>query len=373
MNHSIVHVLAPAEFGGLERVVCSLAAGQVRTGHEVNVAAVLDAGRDNHPFVASLQRAGVAVTGVSLSPRSYWKERSVLGDLYHRLRPSVVHSHGYRADVVDGPIARKLGIPTVSTVHGFTGGGWKNRLYERLQRRVLRGSDAVVAVSRSVHEMMREDVPPHRLHFIANAWSGADECLERAAARHALGVDGGEFHIGWVGRLSREKGPDLFLEALTLLRDLTITASVVGDGRERTHLVARTARCGLADRVRWHGTIPDAARLHRAFDIFVLSSRSEGTPMVLFEAMAAGTPIVATRTGGVPDVLTVHEALLVPPEDPAALADAIRSVYCDPAGAARRGAAARARLENSFALTPWLDRYDEVYEQVARDDRGATV
>ena len=367
MNHSIVHALAPADFGGLEQVVCSLAAGQVRRGHDVHVAAVLDAGHDDHPVVASLRRAGVAVSGVSLPPRAYWKEGRILSDLCRRLRPSVLHTHGYRADVVDGPIARKLGIPTVSTVHGFTGGEWKNRLYERLQRRALGKFHAVVAVSRSVHEtLIRTGVPPGRLHLIANAWRGVDEPLTRRAAREILGIEGDGFHVGWVGRLSHEKGPDLFLEALALLAKEGITASVVGAGREQSDLMARARRNGIADSVLWHGAVANAGRLQPAFDLFVLSSRTEGTPMVLFEAMAAGTPIVSTAVGGVPDVLGDREALLTPPENPAALADAIRSVWRDPTAAKHRTTAARARLESAFALGPWLDRYDQVYQQAIR-------
>src|SRR2546423_14526892 len=97
-------------------------------------------------------------------------------------------------------------------------------------------------------------------------------------------------------------------------------ASIMGNGSEQERLDALAARYGIADRVHFHGCREDAASLFRAFDVWVLSSRSEGTPMVLFEAMAAGVPIVATRVGGVDDAVSEAEAGLVPPEDPAALA-----------------------------------------------------
>src|SRR5207244_2094763 len=92
----------------------------------------------------------------------------------------------------------------------------------------------------------------------------------------------------------------------------------------------------------WHGTLHDAARLFPAFDVFVLSSRTEGTPIVLFEAMASEVPVVATRVGGVPDILSAAEAALVPPNDPVALAAELRAVYRDPepaGSAALRGVA----------------------------------
>src|SRR5437879_13039717 len=89
------------------------------------------------------------------------------------------------------------------------------------------------------------------------------------------------------------------------------SAAVVGDGVERCRLERLAATLGLGSRVAFHGKVDDAARLFPAFDMFVLSSRTEGTPIVLFEAMAAGVPVVANAVGGVPDVESRHEALLV--------------------------------------------------------------
>ena len=145
--------------------------------------------------------------------------------------------------------------------------------------------------------------------------------------------------IGWVGRLTREKGADIFLEALALLPHRAWVASIVGEGRERAALEAQAARLGIADRVRWHGLVPDAAAIYPAFDAWVLSSRTEGTPIALFEAMAARVPAVVTTVGGVPDVVTPFEAILVRPEDPAALAAAIGNLLAEGDGAAARAEA----------------------------------
>jgi len=120
----------------------------------------------------------------------------------------------------------------------------------------------------------------------------------------------------------------------------------------------------LGDRLRWCGTVPDAARLFRAFDVFVLSSRTEGTPIVLFEAMAADTPIVATAVGESRTLLSSRDALLVPPDDPVALAEAIRRVHADPATAASRAARARQRLAGDFAPAPWLASYERIYQSL---------
>ncbi len=364
----VLHVLAPAPAGGLERVVELLATGHAAMGHALHVAAIFGPGDEAGELTTALGRAGVVVHALRLRSRAYLEERRAVAALCRSLRPTVVHTHGYRPDVLDAPVARALGIPVVTTVHGFTGGSGRNRAYEWLQRRGFRRMTAVVAVSEPLaRALLLGGVRPERLHMIRNAWRpAADAGLEPCLARAAVAVPAQAFHIGWVGRLSAEKGADVLVEALALLPDLPLVASVVGDGRERGEIQARAEAAGLADRIRWHGLLPAAERLFPGFDVLVLSSRTEGTPMVLFEAMHARTPVVATRVGGVPDVLGDQGALLVAPEDPRALAAAIRAVYDDPAGAARRAAVAADRLASRFDYAGWLRAYEDLYRSLAK-------
>ena len=205
--------------------------------------------------------------------------------------------------------------------------------------------------------------------MIQNAWQETAPAFDRATARETLGIPGGgedEFRIGWVGRLSREKGLDLLIEALARppLTELPCHLSVVGSGIEEPGLRVRARALGVDQRIQWHGVIPDVARQFAAFDALVLSSRTEGTPIVLFEAMAARVPIIAARVGGVPDVVSPAEACLVPPNDPTALAEAIREVYGHGADARARAQRAHERLTTAFTLRPWLDRYAAVYRLV---------
>jgi len=351
----------------MERVVEALAAGHQRRGHRVAVAAVFTPGRAEPPLLASLRRSGVDVHPIQLPGRRYLRERVTIGRLCAALRPDVVHTHGYRPDVLDAGVARRYGAPVVTTVHGFTGGDWKNRLYEYLQVRAYRRFDAVVAVSRPMTEQLaRAGVPAERIHCIPNAWAGEAPTLSRDAARRALGLPATGFVIGWVGRFSREKGPDVLVQAMPWLADLPVTAAMVGDGPARAAAQAQATRLGVADRIAWPGAVPDAARLLPAFDVFALSSRTEGTPIVLFEAMAAGVPVVASRVGGVPDVVGDAEAVLVPGENPRALADALRGVIADPASAGARAGAARRRLETEFAAEPWFEQYEGLYRAVQK-------
>src|SRR6185503_10335621 len=144
-------------------------------------------------------------------------------------------------------------------------------------------------------------VPPDRIRLMPNAWSG-EAPLPREVAREKLGLPQNGWIIGWVGRLSGEKGPDVMLRAFRRLPP-EAQLSVVGDGPLRTSLEGEARAENLGDRVRWHGSVPDAGRLMTAFDAVALSSRTEGTPMTVLEAMAAGVPVVATSVGGVPDLL----------------------------------------------------------------------
>ena len=365
----IMHVVAPCEFGGLERVVQMLGAGFGSLGHEVHVVSVVTESGAAQAFHGPLSEAGVATHEIVLSARSYARERAVIAALCQRLRPDAVHTHGYRPDVVDAGVARQLGIPVITTVHGFTGGTWRNLVYEFLQRRAFRRFDAVVAVSRPLRDRLaRAGVARSRIHTLPNAWRRIAPALDRDAARRTLGIPREDFVVGWVGRLSVEKGPDVLLEALPHLNTVPLTISLIGGGTgaEQRALRARADKLGVADHIRWHGVVADAERVYTAFDVCVLSSRTEGTPVVLFEAMAAGVPVVATAVGGVPDVLSAEEAVLVASEDAVGLAAGIRDVYAHADAAARRARAARLRLEREFGVGPWLDRYAGIYRLITR-------
>jgi len=358
----VLHVVAPAAVGGLERVVQTLSVTQRAAGDDVHLAVIpVENGGSEERFLAPLRAVDVPAYVCAVPRHGYFQERAAIAALCERLRPDIVHTHGYRPDVVDGGVGRRYGAAVVTTVHGFTGGGFKNMVYEHLQRAVLRRRDAVVAESRPLARQLADSgVPLERLHVVRNACE-PPPLVARVHARATLGLPSAGFVIGWVGRLSHEKGLDVLLVALAGLRDLPVTLAVLGDGPARAGLTALAEGAGVADRIHWCGVVPDAARVFSAFDALALSSRTEGTPIVLLEAMAAGVPVVATAVGGVPDVLPLDGGLLVPPEAPAALAVALRSLFDEPEAAAARALVARARVERELAVRPWADRYRDVY------------
>jgi glycosyltransferase involved in cell wall biosynthesis len=248
----------------------------------------------------------------------------------------------------------------VSTAHGVTGGNVKNRIFEWLQRRAWRGFDVVIAVSGPLQaKLVRSGVPAAVVALCPNAWSGS-AALDRAAAREHLRLAPSEQYVGWVGRLSREKGADVMVRAMAHLSAETGLV-MIGDGPEREALKQLANELNVSSRITWAGQVQGAGQCMAAFDAFALSSRTEGTPMVLFEAMAARVPIVATAVGGVPDVVSRAEAILVRSEAPVELASGISELLSAPTAAATRAAAAWKRLDERYALAPWLDRYEEFY------------
>ena len=350
-----------------------LAVGHAQLGHRVSAVAIVHEGNPEPPIVARLTNGGVRVTVVKTSGRSYRAERENVRAVLESQARGISHSHGYRADVLHSPAAGRLGFSTVTTLHGFTGGDIKNRIYEHLQRRACRRYDRVVAVSQPIAErMLKVGVHADRLRTVRNAFVPARALQSRADARDRLGLPHDGWIVGFVGRLSSEKGPDVLLDALSLLRDLPITAAFVGEGREEAALRARSIELGVERMVRWIPVVDEAGSLFAAFDAFALSSRTEGTPIALFEAMNAGVPIVATSVGGVPDVVSPAEAVMVPPDAPALFAAGVRIVFTEPEQASTRAGLAVAKLESDFAPGPWLRRYETIYAEalVFRSEHG---
>lgn len=359
----VLHVIAPGAIGGAESVVTALAQARHATGRPTHVAAL--APDPDTAFIRGLRDAGVPVHPVVCPHRGYGCEIRGVRAAARSLGATVVHTHVYRADFAGYFAARRIGLPVVATYHGHVAGDWRNRAYEWLDRRLLAWFDAVVCVSAAGRRRLRRAwVPARRLHVIPNGHR-PPPLADVAVARERLGIDGGTFTIGWVGRLSREKGADLLLEALAQLPPRSVRAVVIGDGAERVSLVEQARRLQLSDaHTRFAGTVPDAAALFRAFDVLVLSSRTEGLPMVLLEALSAGVPVIAFAVGGIPEVITPEVGWLVPPGDVPALAAAVGDAAVNPGAVRQRADAGQRLFRERFNEGRWVEAYERLYAAV---------
>ena len=366
MTCRVLHVVAPARAGGLESVVVQLTSGLRANGHDVQVAAVLDPSQAlAHPFIEALEEARVPVHRIAVSTREYGAERRAVAQLMRAHNVDVLHTHGYRPDVIDGGVARSMNRAHVTTLHGFVGGSWRGRLYEWLQVRAAVRANAAIAVSAPIADRLAGAGGGATTHLLRNAVSPNLTSLTRAESRVALSLPSDAVLIGWVGRLSFEKGPDLFVEALARTTE-QVHGVVVGDGPMREQMQQLARDRGVAHRLHFTGLRPRASRYLAAFDVLALTSRTEGTPMVLLEAMWAGVPIVATAVGGVPDVLRDGDALLCPSADVPALGVAITRLTGDPLFAATLAAHARRRVADAFGPDAWLSAHEQLYQRFVR-------
>jgi glycosyltransferase involved in cell wall biosynthesis len=260
-----------------------------------------------------------------------------LVSLARRRNARILHVHGYSAADFGRLAAPLAGAKLVLHEHFADP---RMPAYQALADRALRGlAHGAIAVSGSTREfLMRERfVPEDRVRLI---WNGAplDEFApvprERALrVRRELGIADDAPLVGTIGRLNAQKGHRFLIDAaaLVLARRPEARVLVAGDGDLMHELRAQAARLSLADRVVFTGHRTDVPDLLGALDVFCLSSLYEGTPLALFEAMAAGKPIVSTAVDGCREVLADGTtALLVPPSDPGALAAAIERLLGDP-------------------------------------------
>lgn len=358
----VAHLICPAAMGGAETVVRLLATGRSRRSWATEVFTITGVA-DRHPLIMQLRASRVPVEVRPLTGRRYLREARGIAKLVRSRGVEVLHTHGYRADFIGYLAARMARISVVSTFHGEVGGGPVNRAYEWSIKRLYRLFDGVICVAESGRERLRATGSNLQNAFVVPNGAAFETGLDRATARAQLGINGSDPLVGWIGRLSHEKGPDLLLEAV---RRMAAPAQVVfiGDGPMRSQLEQRAATDGL--QVTFAGAVPDAARLLAAFDVVALSSRQEGMPMVLLESMGARVPVVAFLVGGIPALLSERTGWPVPPGDVPGLGHALESAIRGPEEARRRADAAEALARDRFGLESWLNAVEQVYDRARR-------
>lgn len=360
----MLQVIAPAPYGGAETALLSLTRGLAAEKVPVALAVMADA--RSGPFIDRARALGVPVEVLDSPGRNYLRDLRELRRVIRRCDVTVVHSHGYRADVMAGAAARSLGTGHVASAHGFTGGSARNRLNQWIGLWALRHADIVIAVSAATAETLQvRGVAASRVRVIQNAWTLPGRPLDQVAARARLGLGGGRW-IGWVGRQSEEKGPDLALAALAGLPGLRL--AFVGDGPLRAALAERAEREGLASRLSWLGVVPDVWEVLPAFDLFLLSSRTEGTPMIVLEAMLAGVPVAATPVGGVPALVSPETGWLARDVSAGAIQDVVMQALAQP-GEAHARAARAAAIHGGERFQQYIGAHRSVYEAVTAGRR----
>ena len=291
-------------------------------------------------------------------------------------RYDLVHCHKSKAGFLGRLAGGLCGVKVVYTPHGNVLEGYfgpaKTWLFARVDGLTAPFLDRIVSLTPAeIAEYLREGIGrPSQHQFIYN---GIDvdafdpSRTDREEVRRGIGVDQDAFLIASVGRLEPVKGHFHLIDALpdVIRRHPHTILALVGDGELLRDLKDRARSLGLADRVRFPGHRKDVAGILAAADLFVLPSLNEGFGLALLEAMAAGLATVASRVGGVPEVVSEGETgILVPPAEPHALADAVLRLMGDPEGRTRMGTAGRERARQCFSIERTVRQTDRLYREL---------
>jgi glycosyltransferase involved in cell wall biosynthesis len=371
--------------GGPALHVSYLSAGLRDRGYEtILVAGSVGQGEQSMAYVA--EELGVPVVTIPHLHREISPVRDLLATvrlarIIRAERPAILHTHTAKAGAVGRVAAllagRRRPPIIVHTFHGHVLRGYFGRfwtgVFRLLERWLARITDALVAVSPEVRdELVAFGVAPASKFRVIRLGIELDERLDRdgaarAETRRVMGIGDERFVMGWIGRMTAVKRTDIVLRSFSRLKDEGVDAvlCMVGDGPDRRSVEDLAGELGVMRDSLFPGYQEDVGPFFAAFDVFVLPSGNEGTPVTAIEALASGCPVVATRVGGVPDVVTDGEdGFLVEPGDVEELAARLAQLANDPDLRGRMGAAGRERMRSRYAVDRLIDDIDRLYRDL---------
>ena len=380
----ILRVIARLNMGGPAIHVSNLAAGlETRGYHTTLVAGSLARGEDSMAFVA--ERLGVSVVSVpemerEVAPLHDAQSIRRLTAIMRKERPHILHTHTAKAGALARAAALAAGSArppiVVHTFHGHVLKGYfgpgRTAFFKQVERMLARSTDVLVAVSPEVRdELVAHGIAPADKFTVIRLGIPLDERLSDETAaldyRQLYGIPDDAFVVGWVGRMTGVKDTDAVLEivAATRKRGVPAVLCMVGDGPDRERLEQTAHDLGIARSTYFVGYQEDVAGYYRLFDAFLLPSVNEGTPVSAIEALASGTPVVATRVGGIPDVVTEGvDGFLVESADTDAAAERLAELARAPELRARMGEAGSTNARERYSVERLVDDVDRLYREL---------
>ena len=371
----VCHIIHALEAGGAEQVLVGLHRAAAAGGFEMSVVALV--GDLSSVHAQELGREGAQVHALGL--RSRWDLRAFPRALRaaSAYRADVVHTHLKHADIVGAYVARRMGVPHVSTLHviedAVTGQrAAKTWVAAQVRQRL---ADRTVAVSDAQRDwyLSRFGVAPETVTTIHNGVQPPPEADEqrRSAIRKSLGYDDHDVLAAMVAIMRPGKGFEDLVEAVRRLPDDSrLKVLLVGDGPDRDALErAVSADERVRGRVAFAGYRDDVPLLLTAVDLVVHPSHAVALPTARIHAIASGVPVVATDVGGIPEVVGSDAAILVAPRSPDELAESMSRLAADPGLRASLGRAGRARYEQEFSAQGWARRLADLYDEVGSSGR----
>lgn len=368
--------------------VCHIAHGDLWAGAEAHLATLLEGLRDYVRFnftvvlfnegrlALELRSLGMSVVVLREDRHGPFRTLCSLIKLMKETAPDIIHTHKYKDNILGCIAAAVAGVPkVVRIVHGmvepFTGKEYvKMVAYETLDGLAIRSKvNTLIAVSANIESRLAKKYGADRVVRIHNGINLDRVRITepRQSVRDRLGVSTGTYLIGTVGRLTAVKGHEFLLRVASLPRgsSRSVQYLIVGDGPLMSTLRALAVHLGIEKQVLFLGHREDIYDLIHSMDAFVLPSLHEGIPMVLLEALALSRPVVASRVGGIPEVIEHGvSGLLVEPGDPTALHGALNKLMQDQSYADRLGQCGRKMVEQEYSATLMVRRTAELYSSL---------
>lgn len=370
---NVLHLRSSGGFYGAEQVILNLARELNRLGCTNHVVCLNNTYNPHLELIEVATHAGVSAFAIDC--RGLF-DRVTIGrirEIVRTMNIDVVHCHDYKTRFFGLCALRGSRARKIATNHLWPKASLKGRLYETLDGLLLNGFDKVVAVSALIEDECRPFMLNERkLACIPNGIDPTPFVLQnreerRRGTRDELGLDANDLVIGNIARLSVEKDQATLLRAVKRLIDGSQTRSikmvVVGDGPEDRNLAELAAGLGIGDRCLFTGVRTDIPEILNCIDVYVQSSRREGLPMIILEAMAAAAAIVSTKAGAIPTVISDREeGRLVEIGDTEGMARVLEEVLSDAGERRRLGQRARHAVETRFSARAMASQYLSVYK-----------
>lgn len=370
----VLQLISSGGYYGAENMLLNLCASQQKAGCQNSLMIFYNVHAPNVEFYERARRRGLSVRMVHCQGRADWRAVRQIEECIQEDGIELLHTHGYKADLYGYVAARRSGKPIVATCHNWVGGTAALGIYNHLDRMALKRFHGLAAVSESVAQrLLASGVSAKKVRTIAN---GIDvKSFERARPSPVLNFDGSKV-VGMVARLDLQKGFEYLLRAVSELCDVFpgLKVVIVGEGPDRTAIESMIQRLGLQSNVILAGQHSNMPGIYAAMDVFVLPSLNEGLPMTILEAMAASTPVIATRVGAIPKVIQDGETgLLVDPGDADGLRSALARLLADADLCSHLGAAGHDWVSRNYTSEAMALKYRQMYDDVLGTPAIATI
>lgn len=386
-KHRIAYVMTPITFGGGERVNLNFLKNVDRERYDIEPIMFLRPWEPENYFKNEVDKMGFHCFTIPVAKsnrRDYFRIGRCfikLLDLVKSRSYDLLHTHGYQADLLGALVSKICKIPIISTCHGFIYDGKNLFIYNSLDCLVLRYFDRIITVSAPLrNELITKRISQDKIKVIENTPevnNGHQNITRiRNQLRKEIGVESNAVLLGFIGRLSAEKGIVHLLKAVSILRESfqTIRLVIIGAGPQGNELKAIVDRYGLSSIVLFVGFQNNISEWLAAIDIFILPSLTEGTPMVLLEAMAQGVPCIASAVGGIP--LVIHsevDGILVAPGNPGEIVEAIRNLLKDETKRNLISSNAKQKIKRNYRIREWTEKIEMEYESLLGSSQKVSV